>query len=970
MVGLVAAVVSLPLSAQFYSNGASPGHYRWQKLEGENIDVIAPDFADAEARRVIFIMDSLSGSIGYGLLPEGGLRPLRMPVVMHAASSASNGISIMAPARIEMCVMPSTESYATPWLRQLSVHEYRHAAQYSALFGNTARWLYYLLGEQALLATTGVMPFWWLEGDAVDAETQASLFGRALQPSFTMHYRAVGRELLESPNKDVWFSGSYNHFTPSHYNLGYQMVTTANTLKGGYAWGEVMDYARRHPYTITPFEWGMRHHLGYSTEELFEFTFARLNDHWESLPEREDNAERIALSNPRHESPYETYRYPQWADNGTIVALKSTFDTPAELVEVDLEWGYERRLYPTGHINTPPAIVGDLLYWTEISQLSSFSQEMGSLLYCAPKNGNGSARRVRQAGDYVLYPTDFEGSPAWVRYNLDGTYTVVYDGGTVDLPREVECHGLAADGGCLYLLLTSPEGMSIQSLRPEEGTLHTVKPSTRATLSCLRAQDGHLYFGSTLSGYDEVHTIDLRTLEEHQLTTSHYGSFEGTPSPDGTLLALTSYDATGYHLATAPMEEGVIIEASDTPRNIVNPARYRWENFPCIDTLRYGPEEAKQTGQRVRMSRFAKGANALNIHSWAPIYYRPEQLASGNLSDIRLGLTATSANLLSDAITTLGLYYLPKGAVGANLNLKYIGLVPKFELNANVSSASPSFSKPVGVMMHRGDYHASYDHSESAPTPPLAGGYYSLYARGYLPVILKHSYWTSVLTPSVELSHANNHLYSPTTKSYSRGQTLVAATLQWNSYTASAYRNLQPRWGVALIGGVGKSLAPFQTTTTVGLFARAYTPAFGANDGLTWKASYQDILGSGPLNYSIDFGWLIPRGLRTQIYPDDQIGLGVQYDTPLLYPDWGVEGIVLLKRVRGSLFAESLMGRLWTNSPKAIWDGTVCVGGDVWLDTSWLRLPDQGDISFRLGCYFDTRELSKPTFSAGFSVNF
>jgi hypothetical protein len=156
----------------------------------------------------------------------------------------------------------------------------------------------------------------------------------------------------------------------------------------------------------------------------------------------------------------------------------------------------------------------------------------------------------------------------------------------------------------------------------------------------------------------------------------------------------------------------------------------------------------------------------------------------------------------------------------------------------------------------------------------------------------------------------------------------------------------------------------------VGLFARAYTPAFGANDGLTWKASYQDILGSGPLNYSIDFGWLIPRGLRTQIYPDDQIGLGVQYDTPLLYPDRGIEGIVLLKRVRGSLFAESLMGRLWTDSPKAIWDGTVCVGGDVWLDTSWLRLPDQGDISFRLGCYFDTRELSKPTFSAGFSVNF
>ena len=137
-------------------------------------------------------------------------------------------------------------------------------SQYSALFDGSARWLYYLLGEQSLLALTGVMPFWWLEGDAVDAETQASLYGRALQPSFTMHYRAVGRRILEGKNPDKWFAGSYNEFIPSHYNLGYQMTTTANTLAGRYAWGEVMEYASRKWFTITPFEWAMRDLLGLS----------------------------------------------------------------------------------------------------------------------------------------------------------------------------------------------------------------------------------------------------------------------------------------------------------------------------------------------------------------------------------------------------------------------------------------------------------------------------------------------------------------------------------------------------------------------------------------------------------------------------------------------------------------------------------------------------------------------------------
>lgn len=969
VVGLVAAVVSLPLAAQFYSNGASPAGIRWQSLKGQNVRVIAPDFAEGEARRVLFMMDSLSGSICYGLGQQ--LRPLGSPVVLHANNAASNGISIMAPARIEICAIPSAESYATPWLRQLAVHEYRHAAQYAALFDDHARWPYYLLGQQALLAITGTLPFWWLEGDAVDAETQATTFGRALQPSFTMHYRAVGEDILEGPSRDVWFSGSYNHYTPSHYELGYQMATTANTIAGRYVWGEVVDYASRKFLTITPFEWGMRRHLGYSTEELFDTTFTRLRRHWNTLPRRESNAERILLSNPRHHSPYESYKYPLWVGDNFIVAVKSTFDTPTEIVEVDLLWGHERPLFHTGYINTRPAIIGDYIYWTELRQLSSFSQEMGSVMYRASRYGTGKIQRIRQVGNYALYPTDFKGKLAWVRYNLCGTYTIVHPEGEATLPEGVECHGLAATGNLLYYITTSEEGMAIHSLNPATGQSQIVKPASRVTLSNLVASsDNRLYFGSIHSGYDEVHSLDLTTGIEERLTTATYGAFEGCPSPDGKHLVFTDYDAHGYHLATAPQEGVEQVANTPLPNNVVNPEVYRWEMFPNIDTLGYGPEEADKSRATIPAKRFSKVGNALEIHSWAPIYYRPEQIASGNLSNVHLGLTATSQSLLSDALTTLGLYYLPGGALGTTLNFKYLGLAPKFELSASVDSRSAQYYLPKGLMMRGGDYNYSYDHTEGATPPSPTRANYSLYGRIYLPIILSHSYWTSTLTPSVELSHSNLQLYSPTTRSYSSGQTIAAATLQWNSYTRTAYRNLQPRWGVALVGGVGKSFAPFATTSTIGFLARAYTPAFGANDGLTLKVSYQGILGSGPLSYSVDFGWLTPRGLRATIYPDDRVGYSLQYDTPLLYPDRGIEGIVLLKRVRGSLFVEGLSGRLWTQSGARVWRGTTTFGGDLWFDTAWLRLPSQGDLSFRVGCYFDAAELTNPTFSGGFSVNF
>ncbi len=966
---------ALPLSAQLYSLGMSPNDIRWRVLQKGEQRVIAPDYGEAMARKVLYMMDTLRHAIGYGLLPNGeSVKPLAMPVVMHAASSASNGITIMAPKRIEINSMPEVGGFSTPWLRHLTLHEYRHAAQYAALFGGWANYPYYLLGEQALLAITGVMPFWWLEGDAVDAETQASLFGRALQPSFTMHYRAVGRDILENKNPDKWFSGSYNDYIPSHYHLGYQMVTTANTLADWYVWGDMMDYARRKPYTIAPFEWAMREQLGYSTADLFTKTFERLNDHWDSLPTREDSATPIPYPSERkwHDTYIQT-KHPLWIDSERVVVVESTFDTPTALVEIDTTNGARRTLCHIGAINTRPAIVGDYIYWTEMQQLSSFSQHLGSVMCRMRVDGKDSPKRVLSKDIYALYPTDFDGELVYVRYNLEGTYTIVLPKGEVTLPEGMECHGLAATGDRLYMLTTGDGGMAIESLHPATFERKVVKPASRATLSSLRAShDNRLYFGSIASGYDEVHSLDLLTDKEHRLTTSRYGSFYGAPSPDGKRLALALYDRNGYHLALSTVESQEIMEHREIPLNVVNPEVYRWAGYVCIDTLLYGAKEALDMREEVSSKPYGKGANMINLHSWAPAYYRPDQLMSGNLSNIRLGATVTSQSLLSDAISTLGIYYLPEGAVGANLNLKYIGWVPKLEFNISTDTAKPVVSSRKGVTMENGDYGYTYDYSDSQMgyEHRLPRGRYSFYGRVSHPFVLAHSYLTTTLTPAVEFSHNNNHLYSPDSGTYHKGQTAVAATLQWNSYTRSAYRNLQPRWGLALVGGVGKCFAPFATPTTIGAYLRAYTPAFGLNDGFTLRASWQGFEGDGTLNYALDFGWLTPRGVRTQVYPDDLFGGSLQYDTPLAYPDWGVSGIVMVKRLRASLFVDTLWGRLWTESGKRAWSDATTFGADLWADTSWLRLPEQGDLTLRLGCYFDIRNLLHPTITGGLNLNF
>ena len=168
------ALWSQVATAQFYNTGAGPSNLRWRLYGNGSRSLVAPDYYDHAARRVLHYMEAMTPTIGYGL-PVGEL--LDAPVVMHTENSASNGLSIWAPLRIEMSGMPAVESYAQTWLRQLSVHEFRHTAQYSALNQGLIKSLRPLLGQQWMLLTSGLMPFWWIEGDATDAETQSSSFG-------------------------------------------------------------------------------------------------------------------------------------------------------------------------------------------------------------------------------------------------------------------------------------------------------------------------------------------------------------------------------------------------------------------------------------------------------------------------------------------------------------------------------------------------------------------------------------------------------------------------------------------------------------------------------------------------------------------------------------------------------------------------------------------------------------------------
>ena len=174
---LFCALLPSVASGQYYDWGRSPQGMRWMQAKLPSGKVVFPDYYSDNAARVARYLDTIRPSISYGF----EYAPLKMPVVLHTENFVANGMAMWAPKRIELEMIPDAQPFAEPWLKHLVTHEYRHAVQYGNLYRRFMKGLGYVLGQQAGFVSSVLVPVWFLEGDAVMAETQMSSFGRALR---------------------------------------------------------------------------------------------------------------------------------------------------------------------------------------------------------------------------------------------------------------------------------------------------------------------------------------------------------------------------------------------------------------------------------------------------------------------------------------------------------------------------------------------------------------------------------------------------------------------------------------------------------------------------------------------------------------------------------------------------------------------------------------------------------------------
>ncbi|NJN43236.1 MAG: hypothetical protein HC811_14425 [Flammeovirgaceae bacterium] len=294
---------------------------KWNQINTGNFRIIFPKGFESKAQHVANMME-------HAREPEAksiGAPPRKISILLQNQTTISNGFVTVAPWRSEYFTMPSQDYNflgTNDWLTLLSSHEYRHMVQFQHALRGFNRAVYYVFGQLGFGAMAfASAPLWFWEGDAVVAETAFTQSGRGRIPNFDMVFRM---NLMEGRtfNYHKQYLRSYKHQIPSHYVLGYHMVSyLRRKTDNPEIWSSVSKRAWTNSFVPFTFSNAIKKESGLYVTELYNEMAEELKSKWKDDLDNTELSEFETVTQ-RSNSTYTDYKYAQSTHDG-IIALKS-----------------------------------------------------------------------------------------------------------------------------------------------------------------------------------------------------------------------------------------------------------------------------------------------------------------------------------------------------------------------------------------------------------------------------------------------------------------------------------------------------------------------------------------------------------------------------------------------------------------------------------------------------------------------
>jgi len=908
---------------QFYEYGQDAGTLRWNHFKTPNYHVIYPRGIDSLAQAFADRLEHFYPYLG---------RPLNhqhapLPVIIHNESSFSNGVYVYAPKRLEIFTNPDPNDPNEDWLTQLALHEGRHAFQIDNLNQGLTRVLSFLGGEQVVGAMGVFLPYWYLEGDAVDAETRLSNTGRGRQPSFEMPLKAqmLGKGRIYSFSKATM--GSYRDYIPNHYQLGYLMVRYGRMVYGNDLWIDFQRYAARKPYLLNPTFFAMRKHGISSKRAFYNEVMNGYKQHWaemameRSLTPHDD----WEVQSQRH---FTSYHFPHFISSSMVFAYKSGMDQIPEFVLLD-DRGKEKRIFRPGFLNSGRvSFSGRHVVWDEFVPDVRWSNRNYSVI----RTYEFSTGKVRSLGRKTRYYSPVlsnNGSRiAAVEQTVKNRYNLVVltlDGSveaSVSPPenRFIQHPAWSEKDTALLVILSEPEGKSLYSYSLSTDHWQRLFNAGFDDISHPVARGNRVFFQGTFSGINNIYCLDLSLKEVFQVTSSEFGAFEPQLSGDGETLVYANYTGEGYRVASLPLDQGAWIPLEQA-RNHTEQLSYQRteeeqtiiESVPLTDTVTYPS------------SKYRKITHLFNFHSWLPLYFdylNPELELNPEDLPVSLGASLISQNLLSTAVSQLG-YEYRDGYHMFHSGIQLKGRFPVFNLYFDYGG------EPDVLLMAEGDTLIS--------TPRDM----RITAQSYIPFRLNTGKFLTLIQPRIDYSYRRDVQYDEEEGTYRSGAHYLYYRFDALSYLRKGIRDILPR--VGLNASAGYYHAPFNNqvygAVAVGSLI-AYLPGPLRHQTFKLSAQYQRQF---PLDMShpafINL-MSLPRGLHG-IFGEVLTRYSADYVFPLLYPDLTLTSLLYVKRIRAALWADYMTGtNVIIRDPHPHYEERTytTIGADLIVDFNLMRI--------------------------------
>ncbi len=912
--------------AQYYDTGQDPASLRWLQIGTPHFRVIYPtDFGDEAARYATLLEESFRQLSS--LYP--GVKT-RIPVIIHNHSMQSNGYVTWAPRRMELYPLPGQDNLPMDPARQLTVHETTHVLQLGSLNrAGAARILKYLLGEQAAAVGALQIPQWAFEGDAVFAETAATLSGRGRSNSFIRGARALTISRGGMYGYDKLLAGSYRNFTPDHYVFGYLMMNHLRTTSPG-AWQEAIRKVSD-GWHINPVRSALRREAGLTQKQLFDATFTALAREWAA--ETSTGATGYEPLSVARKRDYVSHFTPHRLDDGRIVSLRTSLSDPSRFVITAQDGSSETTLMTTGY--TYPYIFssnGRSLVWSEtVPDIRWENRDYSVIKRLDPESGMPVTltHRTRYAAPdlspdgrtvvAVSTTTEMRSSLVFIDSHSGELLMDVLPPDGVMLQRPA----WSSDGQEVTVVTLNGQGEGIRGYRPTGKRWISYLDEGVTDIVQARLHNDTLFFLAQGDGSDNIYRMGGdRQIE--RVTASRYG-ISGF-SVRGSELLFSDYTAGGFVIArtatSATAGPADITRHEITPPPAPMPPAGDAANAPLPVTGQYN----------LTPRPYRKAAHLINPHSWFPFWADISQLHTDPTS-VRPGVTLMSQNHLS-TLTGLAGYEYRAGNHYLHTGFTWKGWHPVVDAQ----------------MVWGGEQQVIRE--SNGPWPDRRGRDLQMNMIIYDQLWFARSRFRQMVMPALYLSYRNRQTWVRSESRFDEGIIFLTGRLYLSNTFRMAWRDINPRWGQ--VADLRLTTMPWDTKLYGSRrYARTtlFFPGLFPNHSLVLRAGGES---QSPVRQQLYGNALsLPRGYKEELTIEKLFSMSADYTMPLLYPDLAADGLLYLKRIRGTLFYDHAVGRdIRDHRSQTLIPGPVrynSAGTELLADFWLLRIPFEISAGVRAG---------------------